>query len=124
MQTRVSNRDLIRPAQAVKGSALPLPTRRPKGTRHRLRDAGPACAVRQPLPLVLLVSVGVLLATGCAHHDRPIFDERRPELTWPPAPTPARIRYVGQLRCAADLKPAPKPFQRVGELLGDDTIGH
>lgn len=64
---------------------------------------------------VLLLALA-LLAGGCSQRLQPIFDEQRRALAWPPAPAPARIHYVGQLRSSADLKPPTKPFQRIGEL--------
>ncbi len=67
--------------------------------------------------LMLLPFSCVVLVSGCAPGIRPIFEKPCPEIAWPPAPAPARIRYVGELRSAADLKPPPKPFQRLGELL-------
>jgi DNA-binding beta-propeller fold protein YncE len=66
--------------------------------------------------LVMLAPLA-LLACGCAPKLKPIFEERHPAIAWPPAPAPARIRYVGQLRSAADLKPPPKPFQRIARIL-------
>jgi len=74
--------------------------------------------MRQRITVFLLLPFScVLLISGCASGMRPIFEEQRPEIVWPPAPAPARIRYVGQLSAAADLKPPPKPFQRIGEAL-------
>ena len=61
------------------------------------------------------VSIALLLG-GCTQASRPIFEERRPAIVWPPAPTPAKIRYVGQLSSEADLKPPRKPFQALGDL--------
>jgi DNA-binding beta-propeller fold protein YncE len=60
-----------------------------------------------------------LAGGGCAQPLKPIFEARHPPIVWPPPPTPspARIRYVGQLHSAADLKPPPKPFQALGNLL-------
>lgn len=38
-------------------------------------------------------------------------------LAWPPVPAPARIRYVGEIRRAADLKAPKKIFESLGTLL-------
>lgn len=59
----------------------------------------------------------VLPLTGCTPALRPIFEPLRPEIAWPPAPTPARIRYVGQLRTEADLNAPVKPFARLAAVL-------
>jgi hypothetical protein len=48
---------------------------------------------------------------------KPIFEPPSHPVGWPPAPSPSRIQYVGQLRTAADLKPPPKPFEAFGNLL-------
>ena len=70
------------------------------------------------------LACGVLIALpalGCAP-TKPIFPEVDPPIVWPPPPAAARIRYVGQLRSAADLKPPPKLFQTLGDwLLGAPT---
>ena len=58
-----------------------------------------------------------LSAGGCTPVLRPVFEEPPSAVVWPPAPTPPRIRYVGQLTSAADLKPPPKPFQALTDLL-------
>ena len=57
-----------------------------------------------------------LLLSACAPRVKPIFEERQPPIVWPPAPEPPRIRYVGQLAGAADLKAPTKPFQALGNL--------
>ncbi|MFH0980193.1 MAG: hypothetical protein V2A79_01470, partial [Planctomycetota bacterium] len=56
------------------------------------------------------------MLSGCTQAPAPIFGPQDPSLAWPPAPLPARIRYVGQLSGAADLKPPPKLFQALGDL--------
>jgi len=50
---------------------------------------------------------------GCNRPAGPIFENNRPELSWPPPPHPARIQYVGAIRTADDLKPP----RRTGEIL-------
>ena len=57
------------------------------------------------------------LASGCSSPARPIFDEPSQTIVWPPSPTPARIRYVGQLAESADLKPAQSGFEKLGVFL-------
>ena len=59
----------------------------------------------------------LLAMAGCAAKLKPIFEERRSALVWPPGPARPRIRYVGQLRTSTDLKPRPKPLQAIGDLL-------
>jgi sugar lactone lactonase YvrE len=58
----------------------------------------------------------VLAAAGCTPKLQPIFEEPIPPITWPPAPAPPRIRYVGQLRSSEDLKPPRNAFQAIGEF--------
>ncbi len=70
--------------------------------RRRLNRYGPALA---------------LALAGCSQQLRPIFDEQAAGIAWPPPPAQARIRYLGQLRGADDLKPPPKPFAALGQLL-------
>ncbi|MFQ5591581.1 MAG: 6-bladed beta-propeller [Phycisphaerae bacterium] len=47
----------------------------------------------------------VLGAAGCAPRLKPIFEDRPAPIFWPAPPQTPRIRYVGQLRSSADLKP-------------------
>ncbi|MCP4251148.1 MAG: hypothetical protein GY778_29270, partial [bacterium] len=54
---------------------------------------------------------------GCSEHLEPIFDPQPQMLTWPPLPAPARIRYVGQIHRAADLRAPKKMFESLGSLL-------
>ncbi|MFQ5494706.1 MAG: 6-bladed beta-propeller [Phycisphaerae bacterium] len=56
---------------------------------------------------------------GCGRPLRPVFDTPDASLAWPPPPAAPRLRYIGQLRAAADLK-APR---RVLQLLGDFVAG-
>ncbi|MHC4091965.1 MAG: NHL domain-containing protein, partial [Planctomycetota bacterium] len=58
----------------------------------------------------------VALAAGCSQQFEPIFVPPVTEIFWPQRPAEAKVRYVGQIRSAADLKPAPKPFQVLGAL--------
>jgi len=59
----------------------------------------------------------VLLAAGCSQSSQPIFEQHEPALVWPPAPAPPRIRYVGQLATATDLKPPPQLFEGLVTVL-------
>ncbi len=79
---------------------------------HRQPGDLAATGRRLAVPLVLL-----LCLVGCARQPEPIFAEQYPSLVWPPAPHPARIRYVGQLRSASDLKKPTNPFEQFGKLL-------
>ncbi len=63
-----------------------------------------------------LASGVLMLALGCAPA-RPIFPEVSPPIVWPAPPAAARIRYIGQLRSAADLNAPPKLFQTLGDWL-------
>lgn len=74
---------------------------------------GPFGAVSSRLAIGWLV----LASVGCAPKIQPIFDAPIPPVTWPPAPAPARVRYVGQLRSSEDLKPPRNAFQAIGEFL-------
>ncbi len=76
----------------------------------------PAQTCRFDVDGALILSL-LLLLPGCSQAPAPIFGPQDPALAWPPAPAPARIRYVGQLASSADLKPPPKPFQALGDLL-------
>jgi sugar lactone lactonase YvrE len=65
-----------------------------------------------------IVGVAALLGmTGCAQPLKPIFPPLTPPVCWPPAPMPARVQYVGQLRTSDDLQAPPKPFQLFANLL-------
>ena len=66
------------------------------------------------------VSATVLVA-GCATGQRPIFAHPGADLTWPAAPAAPRIRYVGELRSAADLHAPQAPLARVGDLLAGEA---
>lgn len=63
-----------------------------------------------------LVTAAVLATVGCSQKPEPVFAPLTQPLTWPPGAA-AKIRYVGQLRTAADLKRPPKPFEALGNLL-------
>ena len=61
---------------------------------------------------------------GCSQTPKRIFEEHHPPIVWPPPPARARIRYVGEIRSSADLKPSTGPFKAIGEFLfGADEPG-
>lgn len=66
--------------------------------------------------LALCLVTLTLAGAGCGERLRPIFDEQYPDLTWPPAPGEAKIRYVGQLRSTADLNVPPDFFETLGAV--------
>jgi DNA-binding beta-propeller fold protein YncE len=68
-------------------------------------------------PLTLLCLTLVLPA--CTKRAGPLFPPPNPSIVWPSPPDPARIRYVGQLALASDLKP-PVPF---GQALATALFG-
>jgi DNA-binding beta-propeller fold protein YncE len=61
--------------------------------------------------------VAALALVGCAATPKPIFEPLDPPLVWPPAPSPARIRYVGALRTSDDLKPPRSAWETLGRIL-------
>jgi len=66
---------------------------------------------------VCALCAGALPAlVACRTTPRPIFEEVLPAIVWPPAPQPARIRYVGELRTSGDLKPVRRPLDGIGQL--------
>jgi len=88
----------------------------------RLADPGDVRPMREesrgcPALCVLWVSLLVPIFAGCQQQLRPIFEEQEPAIVWPPSPAQPRIRYLGEIRGEADLKPPPKPFQALGELI-------
>jgi len=62
--------------------------------------------------LLLLCTAG-----GCSLQPGPIFDRQYPDLVWPPRPAESRIRYVGQISTADDLKAPPNVLEAMGALL-------
>ncbi len=92
-----------------------------KGTTWR-NDA--TCRLRAVHPLSLrlatLTSLSCLVGSGllgCRTPLKPVFEPVANAPTWPSAPTKPRIRYVGQLRTAADLKPARKAWDVFRDLM-------
>jgi len=65
--------------------------------------------------------VGLVAFVGCAGTPEPIFAKVEPPIVWPPAPEAARIRYVGELRTSADLKPSRSVFQAIGSLIAGEA---
>ncbi len=69
-----------------------------------------------------VIAILFITGIGCRVEKVPIFTPPSEPIVWPPPPLTPRIRYVGQLRSAADLKPPPKPFEAIGRLfLGDSA---
>ncbi len=56
--------------------------------------------------------------TACNQPARPIFEQTRREFAWPPPPHPARIRYVGVIRTAEDLKPSRRGGEIFSRIFG------
>jgi DNA-binding beta-propeller fold protein YncE len=52
-----------------------------------------------------IYAVVVFALAGCAAPSGPIFSQDGSGKLWPPSPDPPRIRYLGQIAGAADLKP-------------------
>jgi DNA-binding beta-propeller fold protein YncE len=77
--------------------------RQARGDRHGLRER-----IYLTVPFVLCLAA----VTGC-QAPRAVFGPVDPALTWPADGAPARIRYVGQLRSATDLKPQVPLHQRL-----------
>ncbi len=61
--------------------------------------------------------VFMLLNIGCMRPAGEIFPAIGVPLTWPLPPEPPRIRYVGELRGGADLRPAKSGWQVLREAL-------
>lgn len=70
---------------------------------------------------VLMVALALAAATlvGCAHRAGEIFPAIENPPTWPAPPDPPRIRYVGQISTAADLKAS----RDLGQAIGDTLFG-
>ncbi len=71
---------------------------------------------RWPVHFRLGVLAASLAVCGCARSTGPIFDASRSGLAWPPPPHPARIRYLGQIGSAADLRAPRSPLAALGDL--------
>lgn len=59
----------------------------------------------------------LLIAPACSQNLEPIFEGSAGLIMWPPPPAEARIRHVGQIETAEDLKPPKNAFEAFGELL-------
>ncbi len=57
------------------------------------------------------------IASACSQTLEPIFDDSAGDISWPPSSASARIRYVGQIESAEDLKPPQGAFEAIGEFL-------
>lgn len=84
--------------------------------------AGPPQWSGLRMTVLLLIAVTTVSACGCQSRLRPIFEPHDPPIEWPTAPMAPKIRYVGEIRSSADLKPRRDLFERFGEaLVGKDT---
>jgi len=72
---------------------------------------------RKRIPVLPALAALMGVMGGCHQPQRPIFPEHDPPLVWPDPPNPPRIRYVGALRGAADLKPSRRGFAAIGDAL-------
>ena len=64
-----------------------------------------------------LVLVVAMLLGACQQAPGPLFPEPEVDLVWPDLPTPARIRYVGELSTSEDLSPGRGAFEGLSDLL-------
>ncbi|MBI1827505.1 MAG: hypothetical protein HYR83_14105, partial [Planctomycetes bacterium] len=62
---------------------------------------------------IIFVTIIFQLLPGCAGTPKPVFEPPAVPIVWPTAPQTPRIRYIGELHTAEDLK-SPK---RAGEIL-------
>lgn len=67
--------------------------------------------------LAIVLWIGT--AAGCQHPLKPVFEEIRPAIQWPPPPDAPRIRYIGELSGEASLK-KPRPFSLKALLTGPE----
>lgn len=77
-------------------------------------------ALTLPSPrFVAAAAIGACLmaCAGCSTTPGVVFDTSGGTHEWPPPPDAPRIRYVGQLKGAVDLKPAKSGIDSLGESL-------
>lgn len=80
-----------------------------------LQRGGSSAPVRAaPFALIAVSAVSVV---GCTPQLKPIFAPPARPIVWPETRSPAKIRYVGMLARAADLKPPRNALQGLAELL-------
>jgi len=73
--------------------------------------------------LLLVLMCALATIGGCAKPAGQVFPPLEKPIVWPASPERARIRYVGELRTDADLKPAVSFFKGVGNaLFGEEPI--
>lgn len=66
---------------------------------------------------LVVLSIGLLSGlTGCKTREA-VFPDVSPAVTWPKTSATARIRYVGQLSKAADLKPDRVWYRGLGDFI-------
>jgi DNA-binding beta-propeller fold protein YncE len=68
-------------------------------------------------PLLRILCALLVCTMGCAKPAGPVFPVVNPPIVWPAAPEQPRIRYVGELRTDADLKPSVSVFKGIGRAL-------
>ncbi len=68
---------------------------------------------RSSLPTLLLS----LALVGCTSTPGIVFDQATSPSSWPPPPDQPRLRYVGQIKTAGDLKPGLGVGESIGEFL-------
>jgi len=59
----------------------------------------------------------LLNGAACSQTLEPVFDGSDGLIVWPPPPAFGRIRHVGQIETAEDLKPPKNAFEAIGEFL-------
>lgn len=64
--------------------------------------------------ILLLASMAMI---GCASKPGEIFSAIENPPTWPAAPEPPRVRYVGELKTSADLKARVNGFAALGQAI-------
>lgn len=67
--------------------------------------------------LGLMLIAGGVLSGGCARPAGVLFAPSDGALVWPPPPDPPRVRFVGEVRSAADLKPGRSAGEGLASLL-------
>lgn len=86
----------------------------------------PACAAALAgVPAFVVTCVMACMLAGCASAPGVVFEKPAHDLAWPPPPDAPRVRFVGQIRSATDLKPARSAGTALGEFLfgKEDTPG-
>ncbi len=72
---------------------------------------------RVKLILTACAAASGLWAGGCARTGGPLLELTPASARWPAPPDTARIAFLGEIRCDADLKPSRNPLQALGGAL-------